>query len=71
MPCSSLCLLELVLYLELGLVELELEFDFLDLVEYRYYSYLENMLGNYYCRYSLCILQNYHRERLVYALENC
>jgi len=56
MLCSSLCLLELVLYLELSLVELELEFDFLDLIEYRYYSYLENMLGNYYYRYSLRIL---------------
>jgi hypothetical protein len=56
MPCSSLCLLELVLYLGLSLVELELEFDFLDLIEYRYYNYLENMLGNYYYRYSLRIL---------------
>jgi hypothetical protein len=53
---SSLCLLELVLYLGLGLVELELEFNFLDLVEYRYYSCLENILGNYYYRYSLRIL---------------
>ena len=56
MPYSSLCPLELVVYLELGLVELELEFDFLDLVEYRYHSCLENMLGNYYYRYSLRIL---------------
>jgi hypothetical protein len=71
MPCSSLCLLELVLYLGLSLVELELEFDFLDLVEYRHYSCLENMLGNCHYRYSLRILQNYYRERLAYALENC
>jgi hypothetical protein len=56
MPYSSLCPLELVLYLGLSLVELELEFNFLDLVKYRYYSYLENILGNYYYRYSLYIL---------------
>jgi hypothetical protein len=53
---SSLYLLELVLYLGLSLVELELEFNFLDLIGYHYYSYLENILGNYYYRYSLHIL---------------